>query len=262
MRLARLATPNGPVPAVQDGEDWAVVEDLFAQPPVRTGQVIAAADAVLLAPVEPRVVLGMAHNGSAEDRAVPPQAFHKSARTVVGPGDPIVLDADGGVVNAETELCLVIGRTCRFIEPEQAPDYILGWTVGNDVTAVDRIPADDLLIQAKSGDGFTPLGPWIETEFEPLDAVLLSGPDGGEPLRSSTARLAWNPYEALAALSAHLTLGPGDVLLTGAPATSFPIVPGDVARCEIPGIGVLINPVYAHGSPAADAGGEGSRRAP
>lgn len=249
MRLARIAGPDGPLPVVADGDDWLVVTDLFTDPLVPTGVRVPQEGAELLAPVEPRVVLGMAHNGGPDDRALPAQGFHKSARSVVGPGDPIVLDPSFGATNAETELCLVVGRACRFVTAEQAPDYVLGWTIGNDVTAVDQLPLDPTWVPAKSGDGFTPIGPWIETDLDPLAASLLAGREGDDPLVSSTSRLAWNPYEALAALSSKLTLGPGDVLLTGAPDTAFPIAPGEVARCEIPGIGVLLNPVQSHPTP-------------
>ena len=245
MRLARIATADGPRPVVADTDSWKAVADLFANPPVPTGESWPQEGAVLLAPVEPRVVLGMAHNSGPADRELPAGAFLKSARTVVGPGEPIVHDLDAGSLKGECELALVVGRACRHIDADEAPAFVLGWTAGNDVTAPDRIPGDPSMLSSKSGDGFTPLGPWIETDLDALGAGLIASVNGVEVAASSTAGLAWNPYEALAFASRHLTLGPGDVLLTGSPHTGFGIRSGDECACEVAGIGTLANPVVA-----------------
>ena len=130
----------------------------------------------------------------------------------------------------------------RDVTAAEAPDYVLGWTVVNDVTAVDQVALDEKMVQAKCGDGFTPLGPWIETELDPFDARLEASV-AGRHLVSTSAALAWNPFEAIAYLSSHLTLGPGDVICTGAPHTSFAIEPGDECVCTVAGIGTLSNPV-------------------
>ena len=243
MRIARIATASGARAVVADGDDWVVVPDAFAAAVDLTGERVAQADATLLAPVEPRVVLGMLHNTGPEERELAPQAFLKSARTVVGPGEPIVVDARHGDHVGECELALVVGRTCRDVTAEQAPDYVLGWTVGNDVTIPAQGVIDVVRTQAKNGDGFTPLGPWIETDLDPLSAALVAEVDGEVAAESSTARLAWNPFEALAHLSQYLTLGPGDVILTGAPFSGFPLTPGTTATCTVAGIGPLTNPV-------------------
>ncbi len=245
MRVARVATASGPRPCVADGADWAVVEDAFASPPVKTGERIPAEGATLLAPVEPTVVLGMLHNSGPDDRCLPPQAFQKSARTVVGPGAPIVVDPTKGAVKGEAELALVVGRPARNISVADAPAYVLGWTVGNDVTASDQAALDETRTQAKNGDGFTPLGPWIETDLDALAQALTASVDGRVVAESSTDGLAWNPFEVFAYLTTHLTLGPGDVVLTGAPGTAFDIAPGAVASCTVAGVGELTNPVHA-----------------
>ncbi|NUU17183.1 DUF2437 domain-containing protein [Cellulomonas humilata] len=254
MRLARIATDAGPVPAVADGDDWAVVVDLFARPLVRTGVRVPQDGARLLAPVEPAVVLGMAHNSGPADRGVPPQAFMKSARTVVGPGDPIWLDERAGAVKAEGELTLVVRTTCRHVTPDQFADVVLGWTIGNDVTAVDQVPLDSLFTQAKNGDGFTPVGPWIETDLSTLTDVRIEvDVDGARVATSSTAGLAWDPVEAFCYVTAHVTLGPGDLLLTGAPATSAIVVAGSTTAITLDGLGTLRNVVVA-----ADRTGKGA----
>lgn len=245
MRLARIHSPAGPLPVVADGDDWVVVDDLFAASPSPTGERRPQRTTRLAAPVEPRVVLGMAHNSGPDDRGLPPQAFMKSARTVVGPDAPIVIDPRRGRVNGEVELVLVIGRPCRNVSAADAPSFILGWTAGNDVTAIDQIEPDEKMIQSKSGDGFTPIGPWIETDLDPLDAALAASLDGQPRVTGTTADLAWNPYEVVEYLSSHLTLGPGDIVLTGAPGTAFAIRPGDSCSCTVSSVGPLENPVVA-----------------
>lgn len=245
MRIARIATASGPVPVIQQGQDWVQVADPFAEHPVLTGASYPIASARLVAPVQPLVVLGMAHNGAPGDRDLPRQAFLKSPRTVIGPHDPITVDDHLGQVNIEGELAVVIRRTSRHLTAEQVPDAILGYTIGNDVTAVDQIPLDEKMTQSKHGDGFTPLGPWIETDLEP-SAVAMTVSVNGKPLaHASTSQLAWNITEQLVYLTSYLTLGPGDIVLTGAPGTFVPVKPGDDAQITLDGIGTLSNPVRA-----------------
>lgn len=243
MRLARIDTAAGPRAVVQRGDEWVGVDDLFASPLVETGETWPVADARLLAPVEPRIVLGLAHNGSAADRALAPQAFQKSARTVCGPGDPIVLDRGIGVVNVEGELTVVIGRTARHLTPENALDHVLGYTIANDVTSVDQNPLDSLLLQSKNGDGYTPVGPWVETGIDPttVPTHITVSVDGAVVKTSDTGRLGWSIIEQLVYITSHLTLGPGDIVLTGSPDTMAPILPGQEAHIEIAGIGSLTN---------------------
>ncbi len=89
MRIARLETTDGARHAIWTGDAWAVVEDGFADPPIRTGLTVAADDARLLAPCEPQVLVGIAHNKTKNNHPLPIQAWHKSVRTIVGPGDAI-----------------------------------------------------------------------------------------------------------------------------------------------------------------------------
>lgn len=258
MRIARVRTTDGPRPAVLDDGRWHLVDDPWADRPRRTGGSVATGDAELLAPCTPRVVVGMAHNHGPQDRLLPPQAFLKSARTVVGPGSATVVDPAGGPVNAEAELAVVIGRTARRLRPADVERVIAGWTVADDVTQVGQIPHDSLFTQVKNGDGFTPLGPWVCTDLGPvLDGQPVAlrtevlGPDGTRTVaEGSTADLAWTVREQLVYLTAHLTLGPGDVLLTGAPGTSAPVAAGAQVHVQVAGVGDLRHPVHAVAMPA------------
>jgi len=188
-------------------------------------------------------VVGMAHNGSPAERTRPPQAFLKSARTVTDPDTPVVLNDHLGQVHVETELAVVIRRTSRDLTAADITAAILGYTIGNDITAVDQIPLDEMMTQAKNGDGFTPIGPWIETDLDPTRIPMTVHVNGKLVASSDTSQLARNVTEALVYLTSYLTLGPGDIVLTGCPGTFASVKPGDTSTVSITGIGDLTNPI-------------------
>jgi len=210
--------------------------------PTVTGPV-PGTDAELLAPCRPRMVLGMAHNTGPADRLLPPQAFHKSPHSVIGPGRPIDLEPGQIAVDGEAELAVVIGTRARNLTEETAPAAVYGYTCANDVTDRAAQDSDSRWTEAKSRDTFTPLGPWIRTDLDTADVpVLLSdGDDSGAP--ASTRGLARGVVEVLIYLSSIMTLHPGDVVLTGAPGRSLRLIPGGTSTVAIPGIGILTNPV-------------------
>jgi len=246
MRIARIHTAHGIVGVIEKDGRWAEVADPLAAEPQPTGPTHEL-DAVSFAcPVVPTLIFGMLHNSGPADREKPPQAFMKSARSAIGPGEKILIDHHIGAVKGEGELALVVGQVTRFVSPEHARDCVLGFTCSNDITNLDQVSLDATFTQGKAGDGYTPLGPWIETDLDALDAAIVVAMDGKQVAASSTANLAYNPYEALSYLSRYLTLGPGDVILTGAPATSYPLEPGQTMSITIAGIGTLTNPAAPH----------------
>jgi 2-keto-4-pentenoate hydratase/2-oxohepta-3-ene-1,7-dioic acid hydratase in catechol pathway len=196
-----------------------------------------------LAPCVPANVLGMAHNTGRAGRDLPPQAFHKAATSVVGPGDAIELRTGVGRVEPEAELTVVVGSRARGLTPGTAGTAILGYTIGNDVSARDLQATDELWISAKSQDTFTPAGPWIVTDLAAGDLRIGIRHNGVDLNPASSADLGWTVDEILAYLTSFMTLHPGDLVLTGFPAESAAIVPGDTVSCRIAGIGELTNPV-------------------
>lgn len=241
MRIGRITTSDGPRYVVDHAGEWVETPDPFVDHPEWVAS--HGDDVELIAPVDPRIVLGMMHNTAPDDRALAPQAFSKSPRGVIGSGEPIMIDPRLGAVKGEGELVIVIGRTCRNIIADDFDKVVAGWTCGNDVTAVDQAAKDSLMLQVKWGDGFTPLGPWVETELD-LDATRVHcGVAGGPEFEAGPEGLAWSPVEVLVHLSRYMTLGPGDVILAGAPYTSFDIVAGDSCHVQIDGIGSIENPV-------------------
>ncbi|MBT2586239.1 fumarylacetoacetate hydrolase family protein [Arthrobacter sp. ISL-95] len=236
-----------------EGTRWTVVESPFpasranANSPARNGWELGAVvsqDAfTFLAPSVPVNVFGMAHNTGQPGRALPPQAFHKAASSVIGPGEAIQLSSTVGYVDPEAELTVVVGRAARGLTLETARSAILGYTIGNDVSARDLQKSDELWISAKSQDTFTPAGPWMVTDLD--DSNLEIGiVHNSKALRTaSSADLGWKVNEILVYLSSFMTLQPGDLVLTGFPAECARIQPGDTVVCRVEGIGELHNPV-------------------
>lgn len=242
MKLGRALLNEKVYDVVIDGDYAKVVDGIFVEQIQFTGEIFPLSEATLLAPSSPKIVLGMAHNGSKEDLKNPPQAFQKSPRTVIGPGDSILHDSFLGVMHVECELATVIKKKARKLTLDNALDHVLGFTIGNDVTLPEQNSQDSLLMQSKNGDGFTPLGPWIETDITNFDNLsLFVNVNGTRVISSSTAQLARGVIEQLVYITHFMTLDSGDVILGGSPKTMYPVVAGDVVDLEIEGIGTLRN---------------------
>ncbi|BAS09603.1 uncharacterized protein AF_2225 [Arthrobacter sp. Hiyo4] len=179
-----------------------------------------------LAPSVPLNVFGMAHNTGEAGRDLRPQAFHKAASSVIGPDDAIELGSTVGHVDPEAELTVVVGRTARGLTLETARSAILGFTIGNDVTARDLQKSDELWVSAKSQDTFTPVGPWIVTDLDDSDLSISIAHNGAELKAASSADLGWKVDEIMVYLTSFMTLHAGDLVLTGFPAECARIHPG------------------------------------
>ncbi|MFB8368421.1 fumarylacetoacetate hydrolase family protein [Pseudarthrobacter sp. NPDC055928] len=268
LRLARVRPASPATPGEQffvansaadfasdAGATWTVVDTPFPGSPANAsstprpgwepGDRVHQEGFEFLAPSVPANVLGMAHNTGSAGRELPPQAFHKAATSVIGPGDAIELATDAGHVDPEAELAIVIGRKVRGLTPDNARAAVLGFTIGNDVTSRDLQNSDELWISAKSQDTFTPVGPWIVTALDDADAAISIVHNGEALGAASSADLGWKVDEILVYLTSFMTLHPGDLVLTGFPAECAPIAPGDTVTCRVEGIGELTNPVKA-----------------
>lgn len=238
-----------------EGRIWQLVETPFPtsaanqNSTAREGWVVGASVSedqfTFLAPCAPANVFGMAHNTGAPGRALPPQAFHKAASSVIGPGEAIVLGAGAGYTDPEAELTVVIGSPAKNLTLANARGAILGFTIGNDVSDRDAQKSDELWISAKSPDTFTPLGPWIVVGLADDGVPISIVHNGTELAAASSDDLGWGVDEILVYLSGFMTLVPGDVILTGFPAECRRITPGDEVIARVGGIGELRNPVVA-----------------
>ncbi len=203
----------------------------------------------LLSPVQPSKIVCIGRNyaehAQEQGAEVPeiPLLFLKPPSAVIGPKETILLPPQSQQVDHEGELVVVIGKTCRWIQPEAAPEYILGYTVGNDVTARDLQRKDGQWTRGKGFDTFCPLGPWIETDFDPADAMVTCHVNQELRQMASTRDMVFNVRKLVAFISSVMTLLPGDVIMTGTPAGIAPVQAGDVITVTVEGIGALQNPV-------------------
>lgn len=218
----------------------------------RSETVLPITEVKLLAPVIPTKIVAVGRNyvdHAAEMSAEVPEVpiiFLKPPTAVIGPLAPIRLPADSAEVHHEAELAVVMGKVARRIDAEDASQYILGYTIANDVTARDLQRSDGQWTRAKGFDTFCPLGPAIDTEFDPTEPHQITC-TVGDDLRQdgSTADLVFGVADLVAFISTVMTLLPGDVILTGTPAGVGPIRDGDRVEIEIEGLGALMNPVVA-----------------
>ena len=124
-------------------------------------------------------------------------------------------------------------------------DVIAGYTCGNDVTLRDLQKTDDQWARAKGFDGSAPLGPWIETDLDPNDAIVRTRLNGEIRQQGSTSEMVFGVATLIEYITVFMTLLPGDVLLTGTPEGVGTLSDGDVVEVEVEGVGVLRNEVRA-----------------
>ncbi|MFE0751113.1 fumarylacetoacetate hydrolase family protein [Gordonia sp. NPDC058843] len=253
MRLGRIASPDGVafVSVEGDGDD-AVVKEIAEHPfgtPTFTGRSWKLADVRVLAPILASKVICIGKNYAAHaaemggEAPANPVIFLKPNTSIIGPEVPIVRPPSSERVDYEGELAVVIGRPCKDVKAAQAKDVILGYTVANDVTARDHQQADGQWTRGKGYDTFCPLGPWIETAFDPADVELVTELDGEVKQRTRTSLMLHDVGDIVEWISRVMTLLPGDVILTGTPEGVGPMVAGQRVSVTVEGIGTLNNPV-------------------
>jgi len=209
------------------------------------------ADVNLLAPSEPSKIVCVGRNYVEHARElgneVPkvPLIFLKPLSSIINPEDTIFLPPQSVQVEHEGELVVVIGRRGRYITTENARKHIFGYTVGNDVTARDLQKTDDQWTRAKGFDTFCPFGPWIDTEFDPADAVLTVRVNGQMRQMASTRDMVFNVGVLIAYISSVMTLEPGDLIFTGTPSGVGLLKDGDEVSVEIEGLAEIKNKVQA-----------------
>jgi len=175
-----------------------------------------------------------------------PNPWRKGRNALTGNNDPIIIPKDcDGEVHYEGEAVAVIGKDCRRVSPAQAPRFILGYTCGNDVSERAWQGKDWTFWRAKGSDTFAPVGPWIETDIDAQNLDLMVRINGEQVQHCNTSDMLFTFSEIVSYISQHVTLRPGDLVFSGATGETTAIRPGDVVEVEIPGIGVLTNPVEA-----------------
>lgn len=257
MRVARFVGGSDDEPrfgVVGSAESGEVIAPLRGDPLYAgydlTGEKLPLADVRLVAPVIPRskvVCVGrnyVAHAAElGNDVPAEPLIFLKPNTSVIGPGEPVFYPEQTKNLHYEGELAVVIGRICRKLAAEDASKVIFGYTVANDVTARDLQASDGQWSRAKGFDTFCPLGPWIETDFDPSDVRVTTTLDGETKQDGRTSDMVFDVPAILAYVTSFMTLLPGDVVLTGTPDGVGPMQVGDSVSVTIEGLGTLTNPV-------------------
>jgi 2-keto-4-pentenoate hydratase/2-oxohepta-3-ene-1,7-dioic acid hydratase in catechol pathway len=252
MRIIRYQVNNDPARFGWVHEDrYGPIEGSIFDEYRRLEASVPSSDARLLPPVIPGKIICVGRNYAAHarehDAEVPevPILFLKPPSSLIGPEERIVLPPQSQQVEHEAELAVVIRRIGRWITADEAYQYVLGYTAANDVTARDLQRRDGQWTRAKGFDTFCPLGPWIETHFDPADALITCHVNGELRQMASTRDMVFRVRQLIAFASSVMTLEPGDVLLTGTPAGVGQLVDGDVVEVAVEGIGTLRNPVVA-----------------
>ncbi|WP_027365656.1 fumarylacetoacetate hydrolase family protein [Desulfotruncus alcoholivorax] len=204
-------------------------------------------DFLLKAPCQPTKIVAVGLNyrehAKESDMEVPqaPLLFFKPPSAVIGPGEDIILPPNSARVDYEAELAVVIKKTAKNVKAADYDKYVLGYTCFNDVSARDFQFSDGQWSRAKGYDTFAPMGPWIETELNPLNARVEAILDGKIVQSGNTSDFVFTVPQLIEYISSIMTLFPGDIIATGTPAGVGPMRDGQVIEIRIEGIGTLKN---------------------
>ncbi len=218
----------------------------------RDGRRVAVADAVHLAPCEPTKIVCVHLNYSSRvaefmTRLPPaPTYFHKPITALNSHGADVVRPEPCRWLNYEGEIAIVIGRTCRNVSPGEAGDYIAGYSVANDYGLHDFRDTDaGSMLRVKGGDTLCPVGPALVTGWDFRGKQVRTLVNGEVRQDGNTDEMEWDMHYLVADLARTITLVPGDLVLSGTPANSRPVVPGDVVTVEVEGLGALTNTIVS-----------------
>ena len=235
MRLARVRTDDGVVTGRYDDGIVTVDGDEFE----------VGVDADLLAPCEPSALYCVGRNYAATvdqmDYDIPdqPDWFIKPPVSVLGPGADIEYPAWTDELTYAGELAAVVDRECSDVAESEVSDVVRGYTILNDLDALDQ-PGRTA---RKAFDGSGPLGPWIETDVDPTDLDMTTHVGGELRQEANTQQMLFSPAEVVSFLSERYTFQPGDVISFGSPANPGLVEPGDDVEIWYEGVGTLTNTV-------------------
>jgi 2-keto-4-pentenoate hydratase/2-oxohepta-3-ene-1,7-dioic acid hydratase in catechol pathway len=200
-------------------------------------------------PVRPSKIIGIGRNYLAHARElgneipVVPILFFKPPTALIGSGDAILLPSVSTRVEFEAEIGIVIGKRVRNVDQAAAERAIGGFVCVNDVTCRDLQKTDGQWGRAKGFDTFCPVGPKVVAGLDWRALELICRVNGVQRQRARSTDMHFSIPELISFLSGIMTLEPGDLIATGTPAGTAPLQHGDVVEVEIPGVGILSNPV-------------------
>ena len=234
MRLARIETSDGPVTG--EYEDGYVHAD-------ETYEV--GVDGALLPPCDPSALYCVGRNYAETldqmdyERPEEPDFFIKPPASLLGHEEPIAYPEFTNELTYAGELAAVIDEPCRDLSVDEVPEVVRGYTIMNDVDALDQQGRT----ARKAFDGSGPLGPWIETDVDPTGIDMWTDVNDERRQEANTELMLFDPYEVVSFLSKRFTFRPGDVVAFGSPANPGLIEPGDTVEITYENVGTLRNSV-------------------
>ena len=242
----RILLDGYPCQVVRDGENL-VADD---------GRVVAIKDAVHLPPVEPTKIICVHLNYDSRTQEfmtkLPPAPtyFHKPITSLNSHEAAVVRPSGCKWLNYEGEIVIVIGKTCRNIAPEDAGEYIAGYTVGNDYGLHDFRDTDaGSMLRVKGSDTLAPIGPGVVTDWDPRGKRIRTIVNGEVKQDDTTDGMEWDMNYLVADIARTITLVPGDLIFSGTPANSRTVYPGDIVEVEVEGLGTLRNVIVEGPTP-------------
>ena len=242
----RILLDGYPVQVLRQGESLVAPD----------GRVVAIEDAVHLAPSEPTKIIAVHLNYDSRTKEFmtklpdAPTYFHKPITALNTHKGAVVRPAGCKWLNYEGEIVIVIGKTCRNIAPEDAGEYIAGYTVGNDYGLHDFRDTDaGSMLRVKGSDTLAPVGPGLVTDWDFKNKMIRTYVNGEVKQEDNTDNMEWDMHYLVADIARTITLVPGDMLFSGTPAFSRPVEPGDIVEVEVEGLGRLTNHIVEGPTP-------------
>lgn len=249
MEYRRILLDNEPVDVTVDG-DTLVASD---------GRRVEATSAVHLPPVSPSKILCCHLNHVSRVREfgieLPPAPtwFQKPVSALNAHGGDVVRPANCHYLNYEGEIAIIIGTTARNIALADAPHYIAGYSIANDFGLHDFRDTDaGSMLRVKGADTLCPVGPGVTTDWDFHHKAMRTLVNGKVHQDGSTDEMAWDMHYLVTDMARLITLLPGDIILSGTPAFSRPVDPGDVVTVEVEGLGALTNYIVGSPDPVSD----------
>ena len=256
MKWCRFQSGNGPAYGIIEGDTVVEVDGTPFDSYTKTSKTHTLSSVKLLVPVIPPTFYAAGINYPehvtwaakmrGEEPSLPKKADvgYRAVNALIANEEPIIVPKDATEeVQYEGELVVVIGKECKNVSQDDALDYVLGYTIGNDVSERTWQRGDRTMWRAKNTDTFKPMGPWIVTGLEPDDlhvTITLSERVVGD---YDVKSAIFGVREYISDMSRYLTLVPGDVLWMGTDGATENMKDGDLVEVEISDIGVLRNRV-------------------
>lgn len=244
----RFLINDKPRYAEVEGDTVYFVDDLFGGA-ARTGESASLGELKILAPVAPKKLfaIGLNYVDHAKESGKPvpdvPLMWFKAPTAVIAHNETVEIAYPEHNTDYEGELTIVIGKKCKGAREENALDYVLGYTIGQDISDRNIQYSESQWARAKSFDTYAPLGPFIHTGLDSTNLPVETRVNGEVRQNSSTNQLVFGVAKLVAFLSEAITLEPGDCIMTGTPFGVGPLKAGDVIETRIGPMGPLVNPV-------------------